>query len=495
MNFVSIYFIVTFPIIVLIYYWIPHKYRSKLLLMISYLFYIAWNQWVTIVFLGTTLIAYIAGIKIEKKERGKRKWMCLALVSNLGSLFLFKYLGFFTWNIGAIQQFLKISNHIGVLSLVLPVGISFHTFQTLSYVFDVYQKKRKPEENVIYFMLYISFFPQLVAGPIERASSLLPQLKKQIFLKQENIFWGLCFVIRGYIKKILVADVIAPYVDLIYQDPNHSTGPFIIVATILFAIQIYGDFSGYSDIAVGSARMMGIELTQNFNHPYQANSVKDFWRRWHISLSRWFMDYVYIPLGGSRKGKWRQCWNLFVVFILSGLWHGAKWHFIIWGGLHATAVILETLMESARNKRIRRPIIVWKQNHGVVMKKIVTLVFITFSWLFFRAPSLSDAFILVQRMGSGWSMLLKQTYWQQYGFSLLVFVRIVLSVACMVLLEQVTEKRIIGNQILEKPLQKTQISNEILCGYLFFQLLIVLLFSVFLTCANPVSNTFLYFQF
>jgi alginate O-acetyltransferase complex protein AlgI len=329
---------------------------------------------------------YIAALQIQKTEiKSKRKaWLMLSLIVNLGALFLFKYLNFFADSTRAIFEQFNIFYNSPAFNILLPVGISFYTFQTLSYTIDVYRGSMKAEKDYALFALYVSFFPQLVAGPIERATNLLPQLSKFNKFDYQRIASGLRLMLWGMLKKVVVADRLAIYVNQVYNNVDDYSGLPLLFATVFFAFQIYADFSGYSDIAIGGARVMGVDLMTNFKRPYLSRSIKEFWARWHISLSTWFRDYLYIPLGGNRVVKWRWYYNLFITFLISGLWHGANWTFVIWGALHGTYLIAEIFI---KNKQFTAEI-PFKVKH--VFRVVVTFAFVLVSWVFFRANSIQD---------------------------------------------------------------------------------------------------------
>lgn len=336
MLFNSLQFLIFFPIVILLYYLLPHSKRWIFLLLASYYFYMSWNPAYIVLILISTLVDYFAAIKMSEQDNiNKRKiYLFFSLFANLGLLFIFKYFNFFNDSVRLLFQSLGVNYGVPSLSLLLPVGISFYTFQTLSYTIDVYRGVTKPERHFGIFAVYVSFFPQLVAGPIERSERLLPQFRVPVIPNENNFSSGMKLMVWGFFKKVVVADNVAIIVNQVYNNVNEYQGLPLIIATFLFAIQIYCDFSGYSDIAIGSARVMGIHLMKNFNTPYFSKSITEFWKRWHISLSTWFRDYVYIPLGGNRVSKPRHYLNLFLTFLISGLWHGANWTFVIWGALH-----------------------------------------------------------------------------------------------------------------------------------------------------------------
>lgn len=378
--------------------------RRPMLLIASYYFYACYNFSLIFLILGTTLVSYLTALVIERSERAgvRRLMLGLALAVSLGALFFFKYFGFLSESVCGLIQLLGAQPTRLELELVLPVGISFYTFQTLSYVIDVYRKDIGAERDFIFYALYVSFFPQLVAGPIERPTSLMPQLRQSHKFNRPDFIKGAKHMLIGFFKKVAVADILAPYVNAVYNNAPEATAPAVIVATVLFAVQIYCDFSGYTDIAIGAARIMGIRLMKNFDHPYTAKTVKEFWARWHISLSGWFRDYLYIPLGGSRVSRQRHLFNLFVVFLLSGLWHGAKWTFVLWGALHAVYRIVGELTIEPRRRLILR--LGYTENSAAVVwvRRVITFVLVTFAWLPFRANSLSDVQALLRALLCEW---------------------------------------------------------------------------------------------
>ena len=363
MNFISLTFVFLFPIVLILYWKLPWKYRELFLLAVSYFFYIKESSWAGGLLLLTTVTTYLAGLAIEK-GRHKKGWLIFTVAVCIGLL-------------------------IGLKYSVPPVGISFYTFQTMAYVIDVYRGEIAAEKNPRSYALFISFFPQLVAGPIERAGNLLGQLKEKHTKSRAALVNSAWLILRGFYKKVVVADYLAVYVDKVYSSPEKAGGIGAVLGTVFFAIQIYCDFSGYTDIARGAARMMGIRLMENFRHPYRAVSIQDFWRRWHISLTRWFTDYVYIPLGGNRKGFVKQCRNILIVFLLSGFWHGASWNFVVWGmihGIYMTAALVMTRIRKGK-RTLLPPVAGW----------VVTLLLVNVAWVFFRAPSLAGAWQILKQ--------------------------------------------------------------------------------------------------
>lgn len=402
MFFNSIDFAIFFPI-VLTLYWIVSKQltlRNTLLLLASYVFYGWWNWQFLILIIISSAVDFGIGKKIAtaKKSRTRKGWLIISLCVNLGLLGYFKYANFFiTSFVDGFRLFGK-ELEVTPLSIILPVGISFYTFQTLSYTIDIYRKKIQPTDNALSFFTFVAFFPQLVAGPIERASHLLPQFQKIHILKYEQVKSGLLLISFGLIKKMIIADRAAVLVNTVYESPSDYKGLEVIVATILFAFQIYCDFSGYTDIARGSAKMMGFDLMKNFNAPYFSKSITAFWHRWHISLSTWFRDYVYFPLGGNKKGKYRTYLNLFIVFVVSGLWHGAAVTFLIWGAIHGTIIVIEKGIKNIR-KTFSQDTLEEKSSYlSTFFMGIMTFIIVCFAWIFFRAETLADAMIIIQNL-------------------------------------------------------------------------------------------------
>lgn len=399
MLFNSIHFLIFFPIIVVLYFLISQKYRWILLLLSSYYFYMSWSPKYIFIIIISTLIDYFSSIQIykAKSDKLKKTFLTLSLISNLGILFIFKYFNFFNENI--IKFLEKVSIHLDPMTIkvLLPVGISFYTFQTLSYTIDVYKGKIKPQKHLGIFAVYVSFFPQLVAGPIERAKSLMPQFFEKHNFEYKRTVDGLKLMLWGYFKKVVIADRLAMIVDSIYNNPTNFSGLYFVVATLFFSFQIYCDFSGYSDIAIGSAKILGFDLMNNFNRPYFSRSISEFWRRWHISLSTWFKDYVYIPLGGNRVSLSRQSLNLFLVFSISGLWHGANWTFIIWGMLNGIYLILENILKPIIKSLFKFESLFFTKSI-YLLEIILTFILINISWIFFRANSLTDALYILKNL-------------------------------------------------------------------------------------------------
>ena len=400
MLFNSLEFLFFFPLVVLFYFLIPHKFRWIFLLAASYYFYMCWKAEYILLIIASTIIDYFAGVKMGQQTSilKRRKFLLLSLASNLGLLFTFKYFNFFNDSLEVLFNQVNIFYDSPTFKLLLPVGISFYTFQTLSYSIDVYRGERKAEKHFGYFALYVSFFPQLVAGPIERSTRLLPQFFEKHEFNAQRVSDGLKLMLWGFFKKVVIADRLAVLVNQVYNNAESYDGISLLLATYFFAFQIYCDFSGYSDIAIGAAQVMGFNLMDNFNRPYYAKSISEFWKRWHISLSTWFRDYLYIPLGGNRVAKWNWYVNLFVTFLISGLWHGANWTFVIWGAIHGFYLVFAIWTKHITTKMYN----LLGLKKGTWRRKFID-VFITFhlvliAWVFFRANSLNDALLVFEKI-------------------------------------------------------------------------------------------------
>lgn len=356
MNFNSLEFLIFLPVVLAVFWLLPHKFRWAWLLAASYYFYMSWNAWLIFLILGTTLCSYGAAIAIDRTKNVKIKKLLLALtvIVCLGTLVFFKYFNFLLKSAIDFLNLFSMNIQSVSLDIILPVGISFYTFQTLSYVIDVYRGKFAPEYHFGYYALFVSYFPQLVAGPIERPDKLLPQLRKEQFISSDDFAAGLRILLTGFFRKCVVADVCGLYVNSVFADIGAANSLAVAIAGALFLVQIYCDFAGYSEIATGAARMMGVRLTTNFDRPFLSVSVTEFFRRWHITLSKWFADYLYIPLGGSRKGKARKILNNFIVFGLCGLWHGANWTYFFWGIAMAVFISAENLFGKPLKEFLKR---------------------------------------------------------------------------------------------------------------------------------------------
>lgn len=393
MLFNSLHFVAFFIITTIAYFLLPHRYRWLLLLSISCYFYMAFIPVYILILAFTIIIDYIAGILIEN-ARGKRRKMLLSIsiVANVGVLCFFKYYNFLNENLTELLGWVSVENPIPALSIILPIGLSFHTFQAMSYTIEVYRGNQNAERHFGIYALYVMFYPQLVAGPIERPQNVIHQFYQRHYFNYDRVVSGLRLMLWGLFKKVVIADRLAIYVDAVYNNPEHHSGITAAVATIFFAFQIYCDFSGYSTIAIGASRVLGIKLMENFRRPYLAKSIKEFWSRWHISLSTWFRDYLYIPIGGSRVKFPRHMLNLLIVFVVSGIWHGASWTFVIWGLLHGTYQVIEILLNKYvyKDKKRSKPV--------VIMNYITTFILVCLAWVFFRANTVQDAFTIVSNI-------------------------------------------------------------------------------------------------
>ncbi len=415
MLFNSLDFAIFLPIVFSLYWLLNRKpivWQNTLLLVASYVFYGWWDyRFLGLIFLST-LVDFWAGLKIQAATNRfhKRLFLAISLGVNLGMLAYFKYANFFIENFVEAFQIFGRPLSADSLSIILPVGISFYTFQTLSYTLDIYFRKTKPTHHFIDFAAFVSFFPQLVAGPIERASQLLPQFSKKRSFDPIAATDGLRQILWGLFKKMVIADNAAILVSEVFAQPEAMNASALALGIIFFAFQIYGDFSGYSDIAIGTARLLGFSLMQNFAFPYFSRDIAEFWRRWHISLSTWFRDYLYIPLGGSRGTKFQVIRNTFVIFLVSGFWHGANWTFVMWGFLHALFFL--PLLLAKRNRRHIDTVGGEKNLPGLseVIRMFITFGLVTFSWIFFRAASLPDAFLYIEG-------LLSPTYFERPPFT------------------------------------------------------------------------------
>ena len=391
MLFNSIAFLLFFPIVCVLYYMIPVeriKMRNLLLLAASYYFYMNWEPAYALLLLTSTVVTYLASLGIGHFQEKRKKKLCLigSLVLNLSILFLFKYYNFLASNIEAAFQWSGLGMDIPEFGLLLPVGISFFTFQALGYSIDVYRGQTKVERSFPTYALFVSFFPQLVAGPIERSRNLLPQFRQSHRFCYDEVMVGVRLMVWGYFMKLVLADRCGIYVDTVFNNIDKHNGGSYLVASLLFPFQIYGDFAGYSLIAIGVARILGFRLMENFHRPYFACSIGEFWHRWHISLSTWFKDYVYIPLGGNRVGRCRQYFNLLVTFVVSGIWHGANWTFLFWGMLHGVLLCMEKALHIGK-----RPY----SGLNRFLHWLITFLLVCFAWILFRASSLTDAVSVV----------------------------------------------------------------------------------------------------
>ena len=541
-------FLIFLPVVVLLYWLLPHKGRWMLLLAASYLFYMSWNVWLVGLIFLTTLTAYIAGIGIDRTEnkKAKKAWLVGTLIICLGALVFFKYINFILESVTGIVRLFHAEQDDIVLNVILPVGISFYTFQTLSYVIDVYRGDFKAERHFGYFALYVSYFPQLVAGPIERPQTLLPQLKERHHIEEEDLLSGAKWLLSGFFRKCVVADFCGIFVNKVYADLGNANGLAVFAASALFLIQIYNDFAGYSEIAMGSARLMGVRLTKNFDKPLTSTSYTEFFRRWHITLNQWFTQYVYIPLGGNRKGKARKILNTLIVFTLCGLWHGANWTFVLWGLVAGVAVSVETLLKkspknslppanaatcappaapmasvvpdgtaSASDAAIPANSVAPASGRGFrdgankadagsakadenptvrLLRQIAIFILFTFSCVLFRAQSLREVGIAFRQMFTAWDW--SEGYFDSalsaLGMNTIQILQLTVAIVTMSLLYRLTEERREPSLGLLCPVAYTEGKTNV--GLFIYGIFAVVLFWLGLLSSGDVSG-FEYFQF
>jgi len=471
MLFNSFEFIIFFIVVFIAYWSLEDKKKQNILLLVaSYIFYGWWDWRFLSLILISSIIDYTAGTKIfEAQSEKKRKlWLYISLFANLGFLGVFKYYNFFA------SSFTDFANALGwhpndlTLNIILPVGISFYTFQTLSYTIDIYKKQFQPTKDAVSFFTYVAFFPQLVAGPIERAANLLPQIEKKRQFKKVWFNEGVIQIGIGFFRKIVIADTLGAYVDPIYNNIELHNPSTIIFATVLYAFQIYFDFSGYSDIAIGTAKLLGFKFKQNFNLPYFSKSLKEFWRKWHISLSFWLRDYLYIPLGGNRKGVKITYRNLMLTMLIGGLWHGSSWNFVIWGGIHGTVLAIERYLNSHNILNRLRKI------H--VLSTITTFAIVLLAWVFFRAQTLEDAMIAIKALFSF-----------NYGIPFIGDMTVVLNSLVVLSLGILFDTYLFRNKIHLEHLGATYSPQKISIILSVIIMIIVLFYST--------SQNFIYFQF
>jgi alginate O-acetyltransferase complex protein AlgI len=393
MIFTELRFLVFFLIVFFTYWAIRgNRARKVFLLLGSYVFYGAWDYRFLSLILASTCVDFVVGLKLGDWQNSRRtRWLLCSLTLNLGLLAVFKYFNFFVDSLNALLLAVGIDDQLQTLQIVLPVGISFYTFQTLSYTIDVYRRQLHPTRDFLDFALFVAFFPQLVAGPIVRATDFLGQLVQSRLLARVDFRWCLVLFLCGFFKKACISDNLSVYVDAFYQNPSLYDFPSLVVCILLYSIQIYCDFSGYSDMAIATAGLLGYRLRENFNFPYLASNITDFWRRWHMSLSTWLRDYLYIPLGGNRKGPGKAKRNLMITMLLGGLWHGASWNFVLWGGLHGLGLVVHRMFTS-RSRTIL------PAGPRIVAGWFLTFAFVTIAWIPFRSQSFADTSLILLRL-------------------------------------------------------------------------------------------------
>ena len=494
MLFNSLEFLIFLPITFAVFWLSPAKWRWIPALIASYYFYMYWNPRLVALILFTTLVSYVCGILVEKyqsRRRLKKFILATTLVASIGTLLFFKYFNFLYEAFFDIAVMLGGREPLGYFSIMLPVGISFYTFQTASYVIDVYKGDIHAEKHLGYFALFVTFFPQLVAGPIERPADLLPQLRAKKSIKTVDYLGAFRFMMVGFFKKIAVADAIGVIVNTTYENVGAATGLSALISTVLFAVQIYCDFSGYSDIAVGCAKLFGVNLIENFKTPYASRSIKEFWNRWHISLSRWLRDYIYFPLGGSRVKLARWMLNTFIVFFISGLWHGASYTFIVWGLLHAAYQVIGKYTLPKRDKLWAR---IGKSPDSRIIsvcRTIGTFLLVDFAWIFFRASDLSDAGLIIKKIFTDYST--NAEYLSKTVSNLSISLPIALYVIFAIALLTVSEK-IKYPKITSQPSATSKLMPSM--RFLTYILMAWCIITVWIALqAADVGSSFIYFQF
>ena len=487
MLFNSLGFLIFLPIVFIIHWLLlkkKHKHQNLFLLLSSYFFYSCWDYRFLFLLVFSTLLDYFTGIKISKSTSSRKRkiWFLISIGVNLGVLFVFKYYNFFLDSFQVLLTNVGFKSNNFTLSLVLPIGISFYTFHGVSYVIDVYKKRINHESNFVDYSLFVSFFPLLVAGPIERATHLLPQLKSERVMSYSSFNIGLKQILWGLFKKVVIADQSAEIANLIFDHPQDYSGASLYIGAVFFAFQIYGDFSGYSDIALGTAKLFGVNLLKNFSYPYFSRSIAEFWRRWHISLSSWFRDYVYIPLGGSKTNKYKSIRNIFIIFLLSGFWHGANWTFIFWGGINAIYFLPGLLLKKNR------------QNIEIVAKDsrypsffelftiIRTFILVVLAWVFFRSPNIQFAFNYIFNIFH--SLFTKKSFLDLYN---LFYWKIQWQLPLLLVLFFVVEW---GGRMFDFGLKQTFSSKPRFFRWSFYYLLIFLIIYF-----SGSEQQFIYFQF
>ncbi|HSD09233.1 MBOAT family O-acyltransferase, partial [Flavobacterium sp.] len=398
--------------------------QNALLIIASYYFYSCWDWRFLFLLVFSTFLDYYTGIRIEKSanDKGRKFWFWLSIIVNLGFLGIFKYYNFFSISFAQMLTSVGFKASPLLLNVVLPVGISFYTFHGLSYVIDIYYKRIKAEYNFVDYSLFVSYFPLLVAGPIERATHLLPEIKVKREFDLEKAKEGICQLIWGLVKKVVIADTCATYANAIFDNYPSMNSLSLILGAVYFAFQIYGDFSGYSDMALGMSKLFGLDLLRNFNYPYFSRDIAEFWRRWHISLTTWFRDYLYIPLGGSRGGTWMKVRNTFIIFLVSGFWHGANWTYVTWGFINALYFLPLLLLSKNRNN-LEAVVLKWNfQSVGIIGKMLYTFSLTCIAWVFFRANTITDAFLYLKRIITNGEFASQYLANERYNYELLLMV-------------------------------------------------------------------------
>ncbi len=500
MVFNSFQFLIFFPVVVAVYFSLPFRFRQLFLLVAGYYFYMCFKPEYVIILAASTLIDYFLGLRIGAcpTHTGKKRLLVLGLIHNIGLLAALKYLDFFSQSIATLLKPLNILFEAKGLELLVPVGISYYTFKKISYLIDVYRETREPEKQLSLFALYVSFFPEIMAGPIDRAGTLIPQFRKETRFDYQRVTDGLKLMAWGFFKKLVIADRLAAFVNKVYGNPTHYEGLSLAAATIYFSFQVYCDFSGYTDIARGAGKVLGFDLVENFNRPYFSRSIGEFWKRWHISLSGWLMDYLFLPIAYSisrhlkrpellkiKAETWAYMVGILSTMLLCGLWHGASWTFVIWGFCHGFFLAVSFATKKTR-KKIRKTLGIKKDSFiRNSFRVIFTFATVTFAWIFFRADTLSDALYIVTHLFSGWSkVLIVSGFLGALHFGLLKKELVVAMISiCFMLLVQLLRKDDTFEQMIvkQKPVLRW-------CFYL----VLILWIMVF---GDAGAENFIYFRF
>lgn len=481
MLFNSFKFLIFFPFVCLIYYIFRKENSKKIWLLVSsYFFYICWNAYYSLLLILSTLVTFLSGKLMVKYPKKKKLILTISIILNLSTLFFFKYANFFIENINLLLNILHLES-FNTLDILLPIGISFFTFQSTSYIIDLYRNDVKEEKNFIDYALFVSFFPQLVSGPIEKSKDFLPQLKLKHKFEYDNVRKGLLTMLVGYIYKMVIADRIALVVNTVYGNLHEYSGIILLAVAVLYAFQIYTDFYGYSLIAKGCAKVLGYELYDDFDSPYLSSSIKEFWRRWHISLSTWFRDYLYFPLGGSRTTKFKRLRNIVIVFLVSGLWHGASWTFIIWGLLHGIYQVIGVLTKDKRDEFHSKIHLDKHPKIEYVIRVSITFTLVAFAWIFFRANNLNDAIYYILNMFKSINLDLLSLNMDKFNL-LIMFI----SVFLLIIFDIIRTKVDLYEWLKRK--------NIIFRWIIYFVLIwIILIFGIY--GPGYSENTFIYIQF
>lgn len=486
MQFNSFNFLIFFPIVALCYYIVPKKLKNIFLVLASYFFYMCWNVKYGLLLFVCTVFSYFIALAIEK-YKSKKVALIIGITVPLLLLIYYKYFNFILKNVNLLFVKIGIVWSVPQFDVIMPIGISFFTFQIIAYIIDVYNGEQKAEKNFIRYALFISFFPKISQGPIERAKDFMCQLYDKHKFDIENVKSGLLLMLWGYFKKLVIADRAAIFVSDIFDHYVHYSGAYIFIATLFFTIQIYCDFSGYTDIAVGAARVMGFRLQNNFKNPYFASTISDFWRRWHISLTSWLRDYIYIPLGGNRCGKIKRDINLMITFLLSGLWHGASWNYIFWGGVNGIYQIVGRHSAGVKEKIYNTLHINTDCESFKFMKIFVTFMLVNISWLFFRASGLQDAFWMLKQIFTKFDAASLFAYKQYtFGIDFKDIAILIIAIMILIIVELMTEK----HDVYAIFNRQNMLAKWIVIYALIF---VVIIFGVYGAAYN--ASAFVYFQY